>query len=414
MNIINLSQAKFRDYAANHKYRNFGQTIEYTHLLENTSLNKIFLGLTDNEDNILAAALFLIQEEFPGFKSAFAPDGFLIDYEDTLLVKEFIRLVSEYLKNEKISYLMTNPMFYLKIYNRNNTMIKDNQGYLNSFINMGFKSVGYASPFAKYDIIINYDDMSSDTYKNFNRNTRRNIKEAMNMGITLHRGTRDEIEEAYKMFKKKTKHNLNYYSNLMDSYNTKDNKMEIFFARLDPKKFLINAQKLYNDEKERNEQIHTNLKKRIGHISEKLLNKKINSDSLLEKYSQILNYAIKLNSDNTDYVNIATSIVFHNNNEVYFLIDGYFEKYRQIHANHILKWAIISKYHSLGYNIFNLGEINMNYHDVNDKYYGMYLYKVGFGGNIIEYAPMLMLVINKTKFNTYTKLKKIIPWKKSY
>lgn len=413
MKIINLTQTQFRNYAQLHKYKTFGQTIEYTHLLENNTLNKLFIGMINDEDDLLAASLFLIREEAPGFKSAYAPNGFLIDYEDTQLVENFIKLSSEYLKREKVSYLITNPMFSLKIYNRTNSLIRDNQSFLNTFINNGFKSVGYISPFAKYDIVINYNDMSSDAYKSFNRNTRRNIKEAMNMGITLHKGTHDDLEEAYKMFKKKTKHSLNYYHNLMDSYSTKDNKMEIFFARLDPKKFLINAQKLYNDEKNRNEQIHNNLKKRIGHISEKLLNKKISSDSLLEKYSQILNYAIKLNSDSTDYVNVATSIVFHNNNEVYFLIDGYFEKYRQIHANHVLKWAIISKYQGLGYNIFNLGEINENYHDINNKYYGMYLYKIGFGGNIVEYPPMLMLILNKTKYNAYTKLNKIIPWKKS-
>ena len=36
---------------------------------------------------------------------------------------------------------------------------------------------------------------------------------------------------------------------------TKDNKMEIFFTKLDPHRFLINTKKLYEKEAKRNEAI---------------------------------------------------------------------------------------------------------------------------------------------------------------
>ena len=112
-------------------------------------------------------------------------------------------------------------------------------------------------------------------------------------------------------------------------------------------------------------------------------------------------------------INIATNIIVRNNREIYFLIDGYNEKYRNIHSSHVLKWAIISKYYQKGYNFFNLGEIHEDYQNPKNKYYGMYLYKIGFGGKIVEYPPTLLLVINKTKYNTYLKLNRIISKKKS-
>ena len=40
------------------------------------------------------------------------------------------------------------------------------------------------------------------------------------------------------------------------------------------------------------------------------------------------------------------------------------------------------------------------------------MYKIGFGGNIIEYPPNLQLIINKPMYNTYINLKKIKPKKK--
>ena len=101
-----------------------------------------------------------------------------------------------------------------------------------------------------------------------------------------------------------------------------------------------------------------------------------------------------------------------NPQEIYFLIDGYKEKYRSIHSSHILKWALIKKYSLLGYKIFNLGEIHKNYYNETNKYHGQYMYKIGFGGNIIEYPPNLLLVINKPVYSAYTKLNKLKPKKK--
>ena len=35
------------------------------------------------------------------------------------------------------------------------------------------------------------------------------------------------------------------------------------------------------------------------------------------------------------------------------------------------------------------------------------MYKIGFGGNIIEYPPTLLLIINKPIYNTYIKINKL-------
>ena len=142
-------------------------------------------------------------------------------------------------------------------------------------------------------------------------------------------------------------------------------------------------------------------------MSEKNLNIKINSDKTLEKYHQLLNNAINLYQTTKDSIIIGTCAIIKNNKEIYFLIDGYKEEFRHIHSTHILKWALIKKYSSLGYKTFNLGEINLNYPNKSNKYHGQYMYKIGFGGNIIEYPPTLLLVINKPIYNTYTQINKL-------
>lgn len=412
MKIINLTQIQFRNYSNMHPKRNFGQTIEYTHFINNTC-DKLFLGLIDDEDNIHAASLILIRNINSFVKEAYAPNGFLVDYADKSLMEVFVREISRYLEKIGVTYLITNPMFYLRVYNKDNVLVMDNEFIYNNMLKLGFKNNGYFSPFAKYDVIISENGTVNEIMGSFNRNTRRNIRESLNMGIKLRKGKKSELAIAYEMFRKKSKNGIEYYQNLMKAYNSKDNKMEIFFTELDPSKFLVNSQRLFEREKNRNEQIRDNIQNKLGNISEKVLNKKIKSDSLLEKYAQMLNKAIKLNQKTSDKIILGTSIIMRNNQEVYFLIDGYNEEYREIHSSHILKWAIISKCYELGYRVFNLGEIHENSILKENKYHGMYQYKIGFGGKIVEYSPSMILVINKNRYSTYMRLNKIKPiWKR--
>lgn len=406
MKLIELTNTQYKNYANIHSEKNIGQTLEFSMIQSNISKKKLFLGLVDPSNNIYAATLILITNISPLVKEAIAPNGFLIDYANFELVKTFTNELKKYLSKEKITYLITNPMYKHKIYSKQNYLIENNESITNNLFNLNYKDIGYTNSFEKFDIIIENNNSYNDIYKNFNRNTKRNIKEGLNFGITLHKGTIKDIENSYNIFKKKTTNKLSYYQNLMTIYNNQNNKMEIFFAKLNPHTYLVNSKKLYEAEKLRNEKIHKNFNSHLGNISEKLLNKKINSDSLLEKYYQNLNRAIQINNKHTDDIIIGTSIIIKNNHEIYFLIDGYLEEYRSIHSTHILKWAIIKKYYNFGYKIFNLGEIHQNYLNKINKYHGQYIYKIGFGGNIIEYPPNLLLIINKPIFNTYYKLKK--------
>ena len=193
----------------------------------------------------------------------------------------------------------------------------------------------------------------------------------------------------------------------MNIYNTKDNKMEIFFTKLDPQRFLMNIKKIYEKEQRKNEVIHEKIQRHQGKMTEKILNKKINSDSVLEKYKELLNKAIKISNTEKESINIGTCAVIRNNKEIYFLIDGYKEEYREFHTSHILKWTLLKKYSSLGYKIFNLGEIHKEYFNKSNKYHGQYMYKIGFGGNIVEYPPNLLLVINKPMYSAYISFNKL-------
>lgn len=403
MKMIELTQIQFKNYSRIHSQRNIGQTVEFS--LMNHFAKKLFLGLIDDNNNIHAASLILIKKIKNQGIEAIAPDGFLIDYSNFELVKTFTIELKKYLNKKKVTFLITDPMFKYKIYDNKYNLIKNNQDILNNFISLNYKDIGYQDDFEKYDIIIENYNSSKDIYKHFNRNTQKHIKEGINYGITLRKGKKEDIKVAYDIFKKKTPFNCSYYENILSVFNTNDNKFEIFLAELNPNKYLIKSKKLYEEELIRNDKIHEKCNQNIGKITEKLFNKKMDSDNRLQKLHENLKKAIDINSLYKENLVIGTSLIIKNNREIYFLIDGFKDKYRSIHSTHILKWAIIKKYFKMGYRIFNLGEIHKNFKDIDNKYHNQYLDKIGFGGNIIEYPPNLLLVINKKRYIYYSKIK---------
>ena len=408
MHIINLTPTQYKNYANIHKNKSFGQTLEYSNLWT----NKLFLGLIDEQNNIYAAVLLIIKNISPNIKEAIANDGFIIDYNNLNLVKTFTHELKKHLKKLKITYLITNPKFKLREYDKHNNVIENNASILNNLLSLGYKLNGYSNDFSKYDIVIE-NKKTNTIYNTFNRNTKRNIKDSMNMGITLHKGTINDLESFYNIIKKKTNKNISYYYNLMNTYNTKDNKMDIFFTKLDPKRFLASAKKLYEKELKKNEKIYKYINKNNGRMDDKTLNKKINSDTLLNKYKELLNKAISFGTQYKESIIVGTCATLRNKNEIYFLIDGYNEQYRSIHSNHLLKWAIIKKYSLIKYETFNLGEIHKDYNNKNNKYHGQYQYKIGFGGNIIEYPQNLLLIINKPVYKIFEFFNKFQKQKKS-
>ncbi len=404
MQIIRLNETQFNNYSNIHRNKNICQTIEYSRIEELRDKNNLYLGLLDENNNVCAACL-LIENYLPyNMKMGYIPGGFLIDYNNYSLLNIFIEELKKFLKKLNYTYIVTNPLYYQKIINDNNTI--DNTHITDYMNKLGFKTLNYKNNFSKYDIIIQNNDYK-DIYKNFNRNTKRSIKQSTNMGIILKKGNINDINKFYELIRKKTKHSINYYNDLMTMLNTNNMKMEIFFSMLNPKEHLINAKKNYLKEKARNEKIQSNFLKNQKSNKDKLLNKKMTSDKLLKELNEDLISASKMYEKYPEGIIIGSCAIIRNNKEIYFLIDGYNDNFKSIHSSHILKWKIIRHYSKQGYKIFNLGEISSNYKDKNDKYYGLYLYKKGFGGDIIEYPKDMQLIIDENKYFIYSNICKL-------
>ena len=86
MRIITLKEDEFNSFAQKHKYESYCQTSNYANFkAEQENYDIHYLGFEEN-NNLVGATMVIYKNLFWGYKYAYAPRGFLIDYTDTYLV----------------------------------------------------------------------------------------------------------------------------------------------------------------------------------------------------------------------------------------------------------------------------------------------------------------------------------------
>lgn len=396
MRIIELTELQFSNYSKLHSKRNIFQTIEYAKSQVVYGFKILYLGLVDNQDNLLSATLLLEQNILKTYKIGYIPGGFLIDYKNYELLNNFTNYLKEYLTNNKYIYIRTNSLIPIKEFDNKFNIKKDNSSIINNLKKLNYNFINLEENFLKYKTIINNDSIESIFY-NFKRNVKRNINDALKMGISIEKVNKSEIDKFYSLVKKKKKKDINYYKNIVDNFDNKNNNSELYFAILDGKKYLNNYIHLLKKEEEFNEELNNLL---INNSNTKILNKKMASDKLIVKYKNQIKEASYILNNYPNGLILSTTLILKNNKEIYFFTSGYEEKYRHIRSIELLKWEIIKKYNELGYSKFNLGNLSNNINDKNDKYYGYNKSKLDFNGNIIEYSEVFDLIINEFLYKT--------------
>lgn len=394
MKIIELTDIQFKNYAKIHSSRNYMQTIEYANTMKNC--NKLYLGFINENDNTLMGATLLLEREIFKFKIGYVPGCFLIDYDNDNLFKDFINLLKEYLKDRKYIYLTTDNITTYKMFDKNGEVLYFDTNIIKIMDELSFRRNSKV-PYRK--VVLETEKTPSETYKMFNSNTKRNINLALQRAITIYKDENNNIETLINLDNNLNKDRI---KNILDNFNNDDNKAEIYFAKIDPEKYINNYRFLLKKEDEKNDILNSIMQDFSINKTSSLINKKMESDKAITKYN---NEIIKATNIYTKYNNgtiIGAILIIKSNREIYFMDEAYNKELAKFYSSHLIKWEIIKKYLDEGYKIFNFGPIkNM------DKNNGNYLFKMGFGGKVYETIGSYDLIINKWLYGIIKLISKI-------
>lgn len=405
MHIKELTNEEFNTFASNFPFKTFYQTPEYAFVMNHEKNDVYFIGLED--DNYILGAALVIVEKKNGFKYAYTPRGFLIDYNDYTLIEQFTKLLKEYLGKKDIVAIRINPMLIRYIYNNNKEIIYKNKHYESIFeqlIKLGYNHQGYNDHFEnikpRFEAILNIEQETEILFKNIDKNYRKKINNAIEDGIHIYKGNFNELKYLYEQSKYKYPRS---YAFLQDIYKHYDKKgmVELYYAKLNTEEYLINSQKEHEQLESETNIINNKIMENLQKDKSKLINKKLVSDSLLNKYENKLITATNLLQEHPKGIVLASIMIIKYYGTVYMFMDGYDMNYRYLNAKHLLLWKIIEEYSKKGFKKFNLGGIsNIN---KEDKYKGLNEFRMNFGACAIEYAGDFELVTNNTLYFMYKK-----------
>jgi len=397
MYIKELTNNEFETFTNDFPINSLFQTKEYAFVMNHQGYESKFIGLIDNE-KIIAASLIII-EKHHGYSYAYAPRGFLINYNDQNLYNIFNDGIKKFLGEQGIAAIKLSPIIVKNIFdsNKNSFYTNNNYEYIYDYIKkLDYHHYGYNNFFEaqrpRFEAIIDLSLGEKKLFENIDKSYRTKIRSAIKNGVYVIKGDCNDINILYDQVKNKYSRNLKY---LNDMYEIFKEKAELFIAKLDTKKYLINSQSQYENTYSISEDINYKLSKQQD-IS-KLINNKIKIDNDLENYKLKLVNATKLIEKHPDGIDLASILVIKDKNQVHMIVDGYNTKYKNLNSKHLLLWELIKKYSNEGYKLFNLGGVS-NIFIENNKYAGLNEFKTNFGAYFVEYMGDLEVITNSTLY----------------
>ena len=128
----------------------------------------------------------------------------------------------------------------------------------------------------------------------------------------------------------------------------------------------------------------------------------------IEKYEKELEKATKFKEENPNGKDIGCLLSLRSGNEYLTLSSGVLAEYKQFTPKYLMYEHHIKEAYKEGFEYCNFYGITGDFNP-NGKYYGIYEFKKGFGGNVIEYIGQFDLKTSNFYY-IYKGLKRIKKW----
>ena len=237
------------------EYENFVKTHEKSHFLQSYAWGEFckeknnffphYVALKDDNKKILATAL-LLQKKLPlGYSYFYIPRGFVANYKDTEIIKEFTTHISNYIKKYKGIYFKIDPDIKLQTIDKDANPIPGENNYeLVRFLKkIGYKrnklTYFFESEQPRYTFRINLKDKSEEQIiENYSKTARRFLKKSGNYVIDVGCGEYEDLDDFSRLMVE-TEKRQNFYSHDSDYYKKfyeyfcKNNNVKLMTAYLD-------------------------------------------------------------------------------------------------------------------------------------------------------------------------------------
>ena len=409
MRIVTLSKEEFDDYAVKHEYGSYFQTSSYATLkakLEGYEIH--YLGFKDNNE-LIGASMLVYKELFWGYKFAYAPRGFLIDYSNLSQCHEIANGLRKLLKKQKFIFIKLDPPIIYRKYDTEGNVEIDSESskeILESFQKNNFHHMWFniynEHMLPRFYAYAKLDSNPQIIFRSFTKERQDEITLDQKKAIVVSPDKDNDIDRFLMMTSSVYKGKTARYMKLLFKVFDATDDAKIFYTIVDSQRYTENINKLYNEEME----INNNLKEIISTADSKkynmqlVINDKMLSDKRLAELKSNLDKSLKLIRNNPEGEVIGASLVISSGKSASVVANYIDPAHKNLNASPLTIYEIMKYYGKLDYSYIDLGSVPGDF-DKKGKYYSVIRGKSGFNSYIFEYIGEFDLVINPLIYRFY-------------
>ncbi len=406
MSLIELEQGEFIAFSQAHPLALFFQSPHWLEVKKPNGWAGKLLGLKENGVLVAATAILIKKVSGIGVKFAYAPRGFLLDYEEDGLLERFTGAMKDYLKQEGVAFLKVNPYVDYQLRDIDGQPLPEtaNARLMERFLKLGYQHHGfYVDMDDKTDLEprwISVLDLTGktidDVYQGMRSGTKWGVNNARKNFLTVVEADENNIH----VFKELMQHTadrrgfldrpLSYYREMFSVLH-RANAAKVLYVEINFKELLAHTQKRFEDNAARLEKISQNPKK-VRQTAEIM-----SEQPTLEKRIATLKNDIATHGETKI---IAGGWYMLYGKEVVYLFGASYKPFMRYNSQYLLQYEMIDYAISNGYERFNFYGIDGNFSEDSPNF-GLFDFKRGFGATVRELIGEFDLIISKPKFLLY-------------
>lgn len=401
MKIVELTNTQFDEFARIHPLSNYCESSKYALVMTDYGYEYDYVGMIDDNSKIVAAALVLTKRIKGNTRYGYSPKGFLLNFYNPSMLKEFLRLLTEHYKKKDFIFVKFNPEIIIGETSKKSNMIMSYNGNVRIIDDLKAYNVKRRLELKEFDLMMPrfnaYIDLKNWNIKDIDRNFRKKIKHGLERGMEISIGNAKDINILYEFTKNKSKRPISYYRNMYNVY-SKDNSIDLVFIKIDFQKYLNTVRKKYDEIQIKSDEWNSLLQSNPG--ERRYVQRKMECDRQVENLKAKIIYATNELRKHQEVI-VAGALVMKYKNRISIIASGYSDAYKSENPNHFLHYAIIERYKPY-FSYCDFGGVTGNF-DETSQYKGLNDFKIKFGTKIYEYIGEFDLICSERVFKKLIK-----------
>ncbi len=394
MELRELTRKEFDSYALNHPLSSFQQTSSWGRFMEGDKFHAYYVGGFIKEKIVGASLLLSYERKKDKARLFYAPRGFLIDYKNEELLKEFTEEVKKFIIEKHGVFLKIDPYILVRDRNSEGNIIEG--GVYNDFVEINLTNSNFTKVNdriqPKWLSRINLKEKTiDDIFNNFSPKARQTVRRNERLGFKVRDFDFKDIDKFIDIINNESKKyntivpTKTFYLDLKQSFDGNIKFIEVYFKK---DEVISNIDKMIIDvNKEKEVRINNYHNSKM--TAEYFIDKELEDEEEIKRLDNLKDYFSKCRDD----VSMGIYMFITIGNEVVALNGGIVDEYNKLDASYTLHYEMIKYAIDNGYKYYNLYEIG-DITNPNNKLKNSYNYKKNFGGEVIELVGEYDLVIN--------------------